>query len=366
MERLPRGSIADLLRTRSALSPGEAVTILAPIAVALDTLHETGIVHGAISARSVLFRESGAPVLAGFGRVRLIEPALPPVALAALDPVTRDREDLAILAQLVLERAGIDAAIVPDPLVSDHFGETLALRLFDTAPAEPLRFGAEETDASAVPSRVGTARATRPRKVGAERAGRRSSSSGRRAAVPVRAPRAAAGPGQVAARIVRHLRAVRTPVWVAAASVVIALIAALVLVPADAPAAVEPAAVVTETPLPVVADSPIIGDDPVAAMPTLLATRDDCISAMSIVCIDGVDQSGSQAADADLALVRGLQDGGEIPDDATIPIGEITLVERLGDTVLLDLGRTSADSKPASVLVIRTEAGWRIRDYLEG
>jgi hypothetical protein len=87
---------------------------------------------------------------------------------------------------------------------------------------------------------------------------------------------------------------------------------------------------------------------------------------MSIVCIDTVDQPGSQAADADLALVRALQGGGEASDDAVIPVGDIAIVERLGDTVLLDLGAEKPDSEPASVLIIRTEAGWRIRDYLAG
>ena len=339
MERLARGSIADLLRVRSALSPGEVVTILAPIAVAIDALHESGIVHGGISARSVLFRESGAPVLAAFGRVQLIASGLPSASLAADDGVVRDRADLAALALLVLDRAGMDPDIVPDPLALDRFGETLALRLFDAAAATPVRFGSDGAEASAVPQRI---RPGMPESVAVGRA------------------------RELAARAMRQARTVRTPVWVAVASVAIALVAALVLVPGDAPAAVEVEVepTVEETFVPTEPDGPITGDDPVAALSSLLDARDACIAAISIVCLDGVDQQGSQALDVDVAIVRGIQDGGEIPDDATIPVGEITLVERLGDTALLDVDAKGADSEPASVLVIRTEAGWRIRDYL--
>ena len=81
-----------------------------------------------------------------------------------------------------------------------------------------------------------------------------------------------------------------------------------------------------------------------------------------MLCLDGVDQQASQAFDTDAELISGIQAGGEIPDAAAIDYSAITLVERLGDTALLGLGR---NSKPASVLVIKGEAGWRIRDYLE-
>jgi hypothetical protein len=37
------------------------------------------------------------------------------------------------------------------------------------------------------------------------------------------------------------------------------------------------------------------------------------------------------------------------------------VVERLGDSVLVDL---DPESQPASVLLMKGEAGWRIRDYV--
>ena len=41
--------------------------------------------------------------------------------------------------------------------------------------------------------------------------------------------------------------------------------------------------------------------------------------------------------------------------------GELTLVERLGDSALIDLPE---GSDPASILLMRTADGWRIRDYV--
>jgi hypothetical protein len=46
----------------------------------------------------------------------------------------------------------------------------------------------------------------------------------------------------------------------------------------------------------------------------------------------------------------------------------MSLIDRMGDTAIVAL-RSSDDeatNEPASVLVIRTEAGWRIRGVLEG
>jgi hypothetical protein len=42
---------------------------------------------------------------------------------------------------------------------------------------------------------------------------------------------------------------------------------------------------------------------------------------------------------------------------------DAAVVERLGDSVLIALG---PDSRPASVLLMKGEAGWRIRDYIAG
>ena len=83
---------------------------------------------------------------------------------------------------------------------------------------------------------------------------------------------------------------------------------------------------------------------------------------LSVLCLDGVAQEGSAAHASDAAVIRALQAGGELTPQAAIVSGQLTLVERLGDSALVTLG-APADSEPASALVMRGEAGWRIRSY---
>ena len=158
------------------------------------------------------------------------------------------------------------------------------------------------------------------------------------------------------------LSAVRTRVWVAAGAAAVALITALLLVPSggsDATATPTP----THTPVATSAatPSPIAADDPVAALGALLQTRARCVRDLSVLCLDDVAQSGSAALTDDRALISELQSGGELMPGWEI--GAVTLVERLGDAALIAVD-DPAESEPASFLLVKGEAGWRIRDYL--
>ena len=139
--------------------------MLAPIAAAVAELHRVGVAHGTVTARSVLFDERGAPVLASFGRARIIgaEPADPsasslsPAELAASEPVLRDLSDLAALAGTVLESTpesrgrtralsflrSIDPSRAPESFAAD-----IADVLFDTAAATPVVLGVAPHGAS--------------------------------------------------------------------------------------------------------------------------------------------------------------------------------------------------------------------------
>jgi hypothetical protein len=171
-------------------------------------------------------------------------------------------------------------------------------------------------------------------------------------------------------RVVTSLRGVRKPVWVVAAAVAAALLVAIAFVPQDAssstatsqptvsnhastPTAHE-TSIPTPTPLP---------DDPVLALPLLLAQRAECIRARSVLCLAGVEETSSGALADDSRLIRGIQTGAEISAGASITAPEPILVERLGDSALVALG---PKSNPASTLMIRVEAGWRIRGFLSG
>ncbi|MBT2588030.1 serine/threonine-protein kinase [Arthrobacter sp. ISL-95] len=67
MDYAAGGSLGNLISARGKLGIGEAVTILTPIAQALDYLHVNGAEHGDVSPGNVLFTAEGMPLLADFG-----------------------------------------------------------------------------------------------------------------------------------------------------------------------------------------------------------------------------------------------------------------------------------------------------------
>jgi hypothetical protein len=101
----------------------------------------------------------------------------------------------------------------------------------------------------------------------------------------------------------------------------------------------------------------------VAALPALLAAREQCVHDLSVLCLDAVDEQASSALSDDSQLIMAIRAGGEIPPIATLTAGAPKVVERLGDSALVSLGR---NSNPASVLMIRSKAGWRLRGFLDG
>jgi hypothetical protein len=58
------GSLGQLLQARDRLDPGEAVTVVGPIAEALAAVHSRGLVHGAVTPENILFTQDGRPLLA--------------------------------------------------------------------------------------------------------------------------------------------------------------------------------------------------------------------------------------------------------------------------------------------------------------
>ncbi|WP_193315379.1 serine/threonine-protein kinase [Nostocoides sp. F2B08] len=67
MERLRHGTLADLVRARGHLLPGEVVTLLAPIASTLADLHDAAVLHGDLSPANVGLAGDGRPVLLDLG-----------------------------------------------------------------------------------------------------------------------------------------------------------------------------------------------------------------------------------------------------------------------------------------------------------
>lgn len=71
-ELLAGGSLAALVRAGGPLPVARMRTAVVPIAQALQSLHEEGIVHGDVSPANILFDVDGRPALADLGASRLL------------------------------------------------------------------------------------------------------------------------------------------------------------------------------------------------------------------------------------------------------------------------------------------------------
>jgi len=65
------GSLASVVGARGHLSPGEVVTVLAPLAQTVADLHADGVQHGDLAPGNVLFDRTGRPVLSDLGTPRI-------------------------------------------------------------------------------------------------------------------------------------------------------------------------------------------------------------------------------------------------------------------------------------------------------
>jgi hypothetical protein len=360
LSRHAAGSLARLLADRGALRAGEAITVLAPVAVALARMHSAGVAHGAIGPGAVLFDAAGAPALACFGRAALFPPGLPAAGLEAEQAVLADVLAFGALAAGILEGAGATALAhrarteaAPGAWLLDF-----ADALFDLAEPAPVDLRPRDEPGAEwparLPARVISAPVEAPSGVAPAGAARERP--------PYPEPRAPAW--RVAVRRAREaLVRVRRSFWVVAGASVVALVVTVVVVPqgrttAPAPPSASPTARAVEQ-----SASPVTADDPVEAAALLMRTREQCIRDLSAECLDNVDQRDSAALDADREVVRSMLKGGAPPSLPVVDPEHVRLVQRLGDSALVSLG---PDSEPASVLLVKGEAGWRIRDYLAG
>jgi serine/threonine protein kinase len=403
LNRIGRGSIAALLRDRESLEPGETVTLLAPLAAVLPTMHGVGVAHTRISAGSVHLGSFGEPVLIDFGHCALFDAGASVAALAAEPAVAADRQALAHLVAVVLARVrgaeghpGVADLLdwLRDAPIRDDFAEQLEERLFQLAEPVPIQFARAGGVESLIPARIGDrgdAQLAGARSALLERPAPADAETQEPAPVPTGLPGFLTGlvPEWAANAIMNNplimartrLRAaastVRKPIWIAAGGVLLALVFALALIPQSGAAtpAERSAAVSTESPAATGAassDSPssasklsarTLPADPVLALPLLLTARTGCITEMSVLCLDDVDEQSSAAFNADAGVIRQIQAGGETPASAIVTAQAPKLVERLGDTALVNIASGNGE---VGVLLIRDDSGWRIRGFLAG
>ncbi|PRY70309.1 protein kinase-like protein [Glaciihabitans tibetensis] len=416
LSRVPRGSVARLIGLRGQLNPGEAVTIVAPIAGALAHLHAQGVVHTRLSAATVHFGESGEPILLGFGHSRVLAA---PSAGRPDGAVAGDREALAVFAKFVLASTRVAVADVdvvthwidsePRPL-HQNFAVDLQTRLFDFSPGSAVSFDRPRPGAGSGELRTYAHGAAAVADRSAANPASRKVTKSRGTWVDAALGAAPFAPVSARLRLLLRsrvgplLRSVRRRFWVAGVVAIFAVGGAVVLMasPGDesieaAPreAAEKPGATPPDTDpdgLPggptdgtpaAGPDAPVdqesgLPEDPVAALPLLLAERARCFEDLSVLCLRSVDQEEGALRAEDGAHILGADEGsadegstdeGSTDEGSTevggralgepFAVSADALVERLGDAALVQF---TANEKPASVLMIRTEAGWRLRE----
>lgn len=368
--------LATLLAEREQWDAGEVVAVLRPVVEAVARLHVAGVAHAELSAAAVVVAETGG-VLIDLGHAALFAPGSPEAVLARLDAVARDRDAMRALAGDLLRRV-VGSRARAAHVLADAIEETSAAALVatlgdgvvDLAAAVPVA----RVDPPSLGPSAGQAQATRLVPVVRDEVTAQPEADS-----TVRAQRHTA----VSARVSAEVRALRARLdalpaarrrLVVAGGAAVAAGAVLLALPtaADAqgsqpageprPAAASPE--VTEPspaePRETATDAAIAGDDPVAAALALLERRGGCFAELSVLCLEHVDQQGSSALTADRAAIQQLRDGDEA-DYATAKADQARLVERLGDSALVEVGPQTA---PASLLLMRSEAGWRIRDWV--
>lgn len=414
LQRLSQWNLGRVLGAARP-SDGEAVTILAPLCLAAAELHRVGVAHGRIHGGSVLFDATGAPVITSFGEATLFGPmpvestgfSVPPAQLVQESAVGADLDGL---VNLCLSTLRPDSGIVrwlgaSEVRDNSTFVQELAERLFQFTAATPVHFTVPVLGeaSTSIPSRV------------SDPAPHRQSNPLGGSEISELAPQGAAGKGTVAAdvasllhlpdglkrivhewlnktgergpfltaveRIKEALRPVRKPVWIIAGLVALSVVLVTAVLPTAGPGNAGQVEELSPSPTPeLVAPvflSAITGDDPLAAASALLDARTACFDARSVLCLDSVNQQGSAAMEADTTQVRLLQQGGAI--DGSHFVGpemgsgtgaevlvsrHIALQESLGDSVLLTVtfGAPDATGASFSLLLIKREEGWRIRD----
>ena len=434
---LPRlgASLARVLGTRESLAAGELVTIGAPLVEAVRELRSAGVVHGAIGPSTVLLDEFGAPVVIGFGYARVIG-SRGEEGVARLTPAERDAEpslfdDLRRLSSMIehlavraADRHGLRPAAIDEliawlttradgELRGDDFLDELGGRLFDLAPAAPIRLDGDTPNFPAAARLIPVSPAPPPSGPGTARLGWLDDRLAEHVDThPFAALRSRLLDLLSVSRLRAALAPVRPAVWIVGGVGLLSLLFGVLVIPAmGADAEDKQATVVSEsrsgseskpsTQIPGLPPTPhatpssssratsevsappadptamavaVTGDDPIAAAAALIAERARCLGERDAACFDAVDQPVSAALESDRYAVR-TKTGAAARGAHPLPSSPVTLVQLLGDSAIIGLGPATAtdgaadappNTYPASILIVKTTNGWRIRDLTTG
>lgn len=405
LERLEGALLSEWLRLRDDIDAGEAVTVCVGLVRAVSAVHEAGWSHGSLSAARVRFDAAGCPVLLGFGRARrataagLTEDwaAVSTIAQRVLGAVVLGGVERGSLERVTAAFARLEASGDPTAGIGAELKAVAALEeaLFALGPVAPIAPAGERADSPDDRAHhVHRARPVERNELGEDPGrsvahaavrGRRPTSSALGAALVTAMEHGVAS--RAGERIRVFARARRRPILIAVSAAAAITCALLVVVPDHPSGRAEtarppttpvgtsaPWTAATGTPRASAAPTstsarstpaPIAGaavdEGAVRAASRLLAERSRCIARDALQCLSGVDQLDSPIASADSVLITG---GGDAP--AVPAASRLSLVETLGDAAVVAIAPESLQTtKPASLLLVRTEAGWRLRALFE-
>lgn len=378
-EWIPGVSLSRLLRTRAYLTAGEAITILVPLIETLAKLHEHGVVHGGLSLDTIVFRETGSPVITGFSDAPPYEPKRSPAVLSQDAAVRVDIAALLRIATGVLSAVRTDGlessrlsdcerwVLTADVSSAPNWATEFEQRIFSLGAPEPVRL--METDLAEVAGDPLRALVFNER----ENSVQESPAKVRDRVSVVGLPAwihdefdrgiAVLRSHMVRARdgLRRWLAPVRLRVWILGGIAIVTVIAAIVPTVSARPTSktmtVIPSSSSTLEPIHATTDA-----DPSAALNELLSAREFCFRDLSVECLSQVETADSPAFAADSNEIRRVIEGGELSPGVLFVVDQVVGSQELGDSVVFSID-TDVNDKPASVLLVKGEAGWRIRSY---
>ncbi|GAB3388184.1 hypothetical protein GCM10027568_08950 [Humibacter soli] len=390
MERLRGPTLASLVGDRGPLEAGEAVTLVVSVLRGVRALHSAGWSHGALSLSTVRLDAAGRPVLVGFGRSERSTPARQLsdwVCAADVADAVFDRVDVTDRERISRCREAVRAIASAGSDEPSAVGRAQRV-LFALGPASPVGTSQATVISSASAERLRPASIhteTDDDGVGVDSDGRDSSpkrerNQRRRAATGLAAAALSLMEHGVGVTIGTRVRSVartrrRALVVAAGAAAAVTVGALLVLPPGNSPGHAEPGASQepghrsaesgprpSASPKPVSSDAMrISGDDPVTAAASLLSVRSGCLERADAEGLTEVEQEGSPILAADTALVAAGARTAPAPSES-----QLSLTESLGDAAVIAIaGGEGTETKPASALLIRTDAGWRLRALFE-